>query len=71
MEDLQVHHIQPRGRLGDDAAENLITLCAACHEKTIGNPKITGHRLNVCVKSIRLGTEKCTCSFGKWNRWSV
>jgi 5-methylcytosine-specific restriction endonuclease McrA len=31
MENLQVHHIQPRGRLGDDAAENLVALCAECH----------------------------------------
>jgi len=30
--DLQVHHIQSRGQLGDDAEENLITLCAACHQ---------------------------------------
>ncbi|MHB8412151.1 MAG: HNH endonuclease [Candidatus Acidiferrales bacterium] len=30
-ENLQVHHIQSRGRLGDDALENLITLCACCH----------------------------------------
>ena len=29
--DLQVHHIRSRGRLGDDAEENLITLCAGCH----------------------------------------
>ncbi|MFY9728992.1 MAG: HNH endonuclease [Candidatus Acidiferrales bacterium] len=28
---LQVHHIRPRGRLGDDTDENLITLCADCH----------------------------------------
>jgi 5-methylcytosine-specific restriction endonuclease McrA len=28
---LQVHHIHSRGRLGDDAEENLITLCAGCH----------------------------------------
>jgi 5-methylcytosine-specific restriction endonuclease McrA len=28
---LQVHHIRSRGRLGDDAGENLITLCADCH----------------------------------------
>jgi predicted HNH restriction endonuclease len=31
MEALQVHHIQPRGQLGDDAAENLVALCAECH----------------------------------------
>jgi 5-methylcytosine-specific restriction endonuclease McrA len=29
--ELQVHHIHSRGQLGDDAEENLITLCAACH----------------------------------------
>jgi len=28
---LQVHHIRSRSRQGDDAAENLITLCADCH----------------------------------------
>jgi len=28
---LQVHHILTRGRLGDDAEENLIALCAGCH----------------------------------------
>jgi 5-methylcytosine-specific restriction endonuclease McrA len=30
---LQVHHIQFRSHLGDDAEENLITLCADCHER--------------------------------------
>ncbi|MGD0907850.1 MAG: HNH endonuclease [Candidatus Acidiferrales bacterium] len=33
IEGLQVHHIRPRSRLGDDAAENLIALCALCHQK--------------------------------------
>src|ERR1700681_1060558 len=33
MEDLQVHHIQPRSRLGNDTAENLIALCVMCHQK--------------------------------------
>jgi len=28
---LEVHHIRPRARLGDDMEGNLITLCAACH----------------------------------------
>jgi len=28
---LQVHHINPRSRLGDDAEQNLITLCGSCH----------------------------------------
>jgi 5-methylcytosine-specific restriction endonuclease McrA len=31
--DLQVHHIRSRGLLGDDAEENLITLCALCHRR--------------------------------------
>jgi 5-methylcytosine-specific restriction endonuclease McrA len=28
---LEVHHLQPRSHLGDDAQENLIALCAGCH----------------------------------------
>jgi 5-methylcytosine-specific restriction endonuclease McrA len=30
---LQVHHIRSRSALGDDATENLITLCADCHHQ--------------------------------------
>ena len=30
---LQVHHLNPRSRLGDDAESNLITLCAKCHQE--------------------------------------
>ena len=30
-ENLQVHHRKLRSRSGDDAEENLITLCAHCH----------------------------------------
>ena len=30
-QDLQVHHIRSRSRLGGDVEENLITLCAVCH----------------------------------------
>ncbi len=30
---LQVHHIQLRSQSGDDAEENLITLCADCHDQ--------------------------------------
>ncbi len=33
MQQLQVHHIQFRSHLGCDSAENLITLCAECHEQ--------------------------------------
>jgi 5-methylcytosine-specific restriction endonuclease McrA len=30
---LQVHHKQSRSLLGDDAEENLITLCVRCHRR--------------------------------------
>jgi 5-methylcytosine-specific restriction endonuclease McrA len=30
--DLQVHHLMKRSRLGDDALDNLITLCIVCHQ---------------------------------------
>ncbi|MCH6554789.1 MAG: HNH endonuclease [Acidobacteria bacterium] len=29
---LQVHHVSPRSRLGDDVEQNLIALCASCHQ---------------------------------------
>ncbi len=28
---LQVHHVKPRARGGDDSVTNLLTLCHACH----------------------------------------
>jgi 5-methylcytosine-specific restriction endonuclease McrA len=36
LENLQVHHLKPRSRLGDDAVTNLVTLCAVCHGKIHG-----------------------------------
>lgn len=30
--ELQVQHIKPRSRLGDDALQNLIAVCAKCHD---------------------------------------
>lgn len=33
-DNLEVRHVQSRGRLGDDKWENLITLCAECHRLT-------------------------------------
>jgi 5-methylcytosine-specific restriction endonuclease McrA len=33
LAELQVHHINSRGRLGDDAETNLVTLCANCHQE--------------------------------------
>jgi 5-methylcytosine-specific restriction endonuclease McrA len=38
MSNLEVHHLQFRGRLGDDSELNLITLCSACHARTHGVP---------------------------------
>jgi len=34
---LQVHHMETRGRLGSDAKHNLITLCCNCHGKVHTN----------------------------------
>jgi 5-methylcytosine-specific restriction endonuclease McrA len=31
LSELQLHHIQARSQLGNDAEENLITLCVQCH----------------------------------------
>jgi len=38
-ENLQIHHIQSRSKLGHDSLENLITLCAGCHERVHFNRK--------------------------------
>src|SRR6266853_6378477 len=35
--DLQVHHQQFRSKLGDDALDNLISLCARCHRQQHGH----------------------------------
>jgi 5-methylcytosine-specific restriction endonuclease McrA len=32
LTDLQIHHVGSRSSLGDDADQNLITLCVGCHE---------------------------------------
>ena len=34
---LQVHHLRARSKLGDDAPQNLITLCAECHARQHGD----------------------------------
>ncbi len=33
MQQLQVHHLKFRSHSGDDVEQNLITLCAECHEQ--------------------------------------
>jgi 5-methylcytosine-specific restriction endonuclease McrA len=36
LENLQVHHLKFRSRLGGDEMANLITLCAPCHDRRHG-----------------------------------
>ena len=33
MQNLQVHHLKFRSHSGSDEEQNLITLCAECHEQ--------------------------------------
>ena len=33
LQNLQVHHLKLRSRSGGDMEQNLITLCAECHER--------------------------------------
>ena len=35
--DLHVHHLKKRSNLGDDALDNLITVCAVCHKRRHGS----------------------------------
>ena len=35
---LHVHHLRARSKLGDDALQNLITLCADCHAQQHRRP---------------------------------
>ena len=36
MQNLQVHHLKFRSQSGGDEEQNLITLCAECHERMHG-----------------------------------
>ena len=36
MQNLQVHHLKFRSHSGSDEEQNLITLCAECHERMHG-----------------------------------
>ena len=38
MQNLQVHHLQFRSQSGGDTEQNLITLCAECHERAHRRP---------------------------------
>jgi 5-methylcytosine-specific restriction endonuclease McrA len=39
---LEVHHVRSRSRLGDDAHENLITLCTECHRAAHSGKRLAG-----------------------------
>jgi 5-methylcytosine-specific restriction endonuclease McrA len=39
MQNLQVHHLKFRSQSGDDMEQNLITLCAECHEQMHRKPR--------------------------------
>ena len=39
MQHLQVHHLTFRSHSGADEEQNLITLCAACHEQMHGKTR--------------------------------
>jgi ATP-dependent DNA helicase RecQ len=46
MSNLEVHHQKFRSQSGDDSEQNLITLCAACHQQVHRNRRISkGMRL--------------------------
>jgi len=38
MHNLQVHHLRFRSQAGGDVEQNLITLCAGCHERAHHRP---------------------------------
>jgi 5-methylcytosine-specific restriction endonuclease McrA len=39
MQNLQVHHLKFRSHSGGDVEQNLITLCAECHEQMHQKPR--------------------------------
>src|ERR1700730_9090735 len=56
MEDLQVHHIQPRSRLGDDTEVNLVILCAKCHQEAPAKA--------FAFRDVEFSGEVVSCPFG-------
>ena len=50
MSNLEVHHRELRSQSGDDAEQNLITLCTACHSiRASGNGLKTGSAMGTQV----------------------
>ncbi len=39
MQNLEVHHLKFRSQSGSDEEQNLITLCAECHEQMHREPR--------------------------------
>ena len=50
MSNLEVHHMEFRSHSGADSEENLITLCAECHERVHRRP--TGYHTRHCADLI-------------------
>ena len=50
LENLQVHHKMKRSQQGDDALENLVTLCAHCHIAEHGQLCYSVPAARVCSK---------------------
>ena len=42
-QNLHVHHVIRRSKLGADALDNLITLCVSCHQMQHHHPTITNY----------------------------
>jgi 5-methylcytosine-specific restriction endonuclease McrA len=50
LENLQVHHEIKRSQQGNDALNNLVTLCAHCHLEKHGQLSYTLPATSVCTK---------------------
>ncbi len=64
--ELAVHHINTRGSWGSNEPENLITLCAFCHDKA--------HRALITKKELKamipaLSDNKYQENWQDWERW--
>lgn len=46
--ELQVHHLNPRSRLGHDTEQNLLTRCVNCHQDVRLHRKSAGPCEDVC-----------------------
>lgn len=58
MSNLEVHHKEFRSQSGDDSAENLITLCSACHATAHCLPNMRSQRTFCTTKKPRPITDR-------------